>query len=292
MVDNIKVSVIMSVYNCEEFLGEAVSSILGQTFRDFEFIIVDDGSTDRSLEVLRSFDDDRIRIIENESNIGLTRSLNIGLSGARGEYIARMDADDISLSERLSRQVSFLDAHPEVGLAGCTTRSIDRDGKIVRQLGHPESDYDIKRFLYINNRFVHSSVMIRRSVLDKYGGYNERLKMAQDYELFLRLSPHTKFANLSEPLHLWRLNDITGISIVDIEEQGRWADEIRDGFLKDHLSLDKWYVDTLSQNFKNDPKDKIVAHYMAQLFKRLAASPKHMLIAIRTGYYLLRYRFK
>jgi len=120
------VSVLMPVFNGEQFLRPAMNSILNQTFTDFEFIIVDDGSTDHSREILNSYTDSRVRLICNESNIGLTDSLNRGLEAASGNYIARMDQDDISLPERLAKQVAFMDSHPEVGVCGTWAKDIDQ----------------------------------------------------------------------------------------------------------------------------------------------------------------------
>ncbi len=118
MKEKPRVTVLMSVYNGEKYLREAIDSILNQTFKDFEFLIIDDGSTDSSADIIRSYTDFRIRLIQNEKNIGLTRSLNKGLKLAKGEYIARMDVDDISLPIRFEKQVSFLDKYEDVKLVG------------------------------------------------------------------------------------------------------------------------------------------------------------------------------
>ena len=119
-----KISVLMSVFNGERYLIKAIDSILNQTFKDFEFIIIDDGSMDSSNAIIRSFDDPRVRLIENEKNIGLTKSLKKGIDLCRGEYIARMDGDDISLPERLKKQVEFMDHNRGVGISGTWKRSI------------------------------------------------------------------------------------------------------------------------------------------------------------------------
>ncbi len=131
MSENPKVSVIMSVYNGDKYLREAIESILNQTFTDFEFIIVNDGSTDNSLEIIESYDDERIKTINNKKNIGLTKSLNKALKFAKGKYIARQDADDVSLPNRFEKQVEYLDSHPEVALVGTSVYLIDENGKII-----------------------------------------------------------------------------------------------------------------------------------------------------------------
>jgi glycosyltransferase involved in cell wall biosynthesis len=124
-----KVSVVMSVYNGEKYLCEAIDSILNQTFENFEFLIVNDGSTDRTLEILQSYRDPRIKVINNERNIGLTASLNKGLKIAKGEYVARMDADDVSFPHRLEQQKAFLDRNPRVAMVGSWAEVIDESGK-------------------------------------------------------------------------------------------------------------------------------------------------------------------
>ncbi|HDL01964.1 MAG TPA: glycosyltransferase, partial [candidate division Zixibacteria bacterium] len=180
-----KVTVLMSVYNDERYLSESVDSILNQTYKDFEFLIINDGSTDRSREILESYSDPRIRLVRNDGNIGLTRSLNKGLALAMGEYIARMDADDISLPERLEKQVGFLDADSSVGVLGINSLLIDEDGNVLEKLQRPVTHDSIMAEMLTENRFVHSSVMLRKKLLKMSGYYDEKLDMAQDYELFL-----------------------------------------------------------------------------------------------------------
>ncbi len=135
-----RVSVLMSVYNGERFLRDSVESILGQTFTDFEFLILDDGSTDSTCEILEEYanKDARIVLVRNDRNLGLTRSLNKGLRLVRGEYLARQDADDISLPKRLEMQVKFLDAHPEVGVVGSALEIIDENGNTIPYGKHGE----------------------------------------------------------------------------------------------------------------------------------------------------------
>jgi len=189
----------MSVYNGERYLSEAVESILNQAFTDFEFIIINDGSTDSTADILRAYDDPRLRIIE-QANVGLTRSLNRGIALARGEYIARMDDDDISLPERLTRQVAFLDIHPNIGVVGTSCRIVDELNNREWEQRVPLSDEELHRHLIRGNPFVHTSVVMRKSVLRAVGGYNEAYPYSQDYELWVRLATHTRLANLPEVL--------------------------------------------------------------------------------------------
>lgn len=199
-----RVSVILSVHDGEAYLGEAVESILQQAFADFEFIVIDDGSTDGTPEVLGSFKDPRL-VVVNQPHAGLTVSLNRAIKQSRGELIARMDADDVALPERFERQVAYLDAHPEVGLLGTGALEIAPSGEVVATVVPPETDAEIRRALIRRNPFVHSSVMARREVIERAGGYDERLPVAQDYDLWMRVAALTRMANLPEPLVRRRL---------------------------------------------------------------------------------------
>jgi len=202
---NPKVTVLMSVYNGEKYLNEAIDSILGQTFKDFEFLIINDGSIDRTVEILQSYDDPRIRIINNKKNIGLTKSLNKGLSMARGEYIARQDADDISLPNRLQMQVDFMDSHQEVGICGTWAKILKKHKKSIQRV--PTSFEDIKAFLLFKCVMVHSSVIMRLSMLNEYNlYYNNDFFTSQDFELWQRCSLYFPIRNISEALVIHRIH--------------------------------------------------------------------------------------
>jgi len=204
-----KISVIMGVKNGERFLREAVESILAQTFTDFEFIIIDDGSTDKTPDMLKAFSykDPRVKIITNPHNVGLTKSLNIGLRVARGEYIARMDADDVAMPERFEKQVKFLDEHAEHALVGSWGDVIDENGNEIGTFEYPAEDFELKKILIKINPFIHASVMMRRSVLETIGLYDENWRFGQDYELYFRIARRFKIANISESLLKHRLNN-------------------------------------------------------------------------------------
>lgn len=211
------VSVVMGVYNAEETVGEAVESILAQTFRAFEFIVVDDGSTDGTARILDGFRDPRIVRIRNDENVGLTRSLNRGLRRARGRYIARLDADDVALPQRLERQVALLESRPEVGLVGCPVIYIDPDGQelgvqriYVRDLHQALLDTDFC--------WEHSAVTFRAACVAAVGPYRETFRYAQDYDLWLRIAEEFDMASLPEPLVKLRLH-ADAISIARRVEQ-------------------------------------------------------------------------
>ncbi|MCI5207526.1 MAG: glycosyltransferase [Candidatus Electrothrix sp. ATG2] len=219
-----KVTVLMAVYNGEEFLREAVDSILEQTFSDFEFLIVDDGSTDDSTVIIESYRDHRIRLVSNKKNIGLTKSLNKGLHLSQGTYIARMDADEISMPNRIAKQVSFLDDNQEIGCCGTLTRIFgEHDGEWRYPLDHDR----IKVDLLFHSCLVHASVMLRKEVLKKHNIiYDENCRYAQDYELWVRLSKVTRLANIDAYLLLHRLHD-SSIGSSHSEKQIATANRIR-----------------------------------------------------------------
>ncbi len=214
-----KVTVLMSVYNGEHYLNEAVDSILGQTFTDFEFLIINDASTDRTPEILYGYDDPRIRIVTNEENLGLTKSLNKGLALARGEYIARMDADDISLPERLEKQILSLEKNLDIGVLGTSVQYIDESGKRLQIIRWPQRDLLIKWLLCFMNPIAHPSVIIRHELLKDCGSsYDEGVIFAQDYDLWVRLSSRTHFEN-HEDILLYLRKTRENISYTKYNEQ-------------------------------------------------------------------------
>jgi glycosyltransferase involved in cell wall biosynthesis len=206
------VSVLMPVYNRKEYAPLAVESILGQTFGDFEFIIVDDGSTDGVSEILRrsAAADPRIVLIEQE-NTGYAVALNQALERARGDFIARMDSDDISLPSRFALQVEFLGANPQVVAVGGQALRIDEDGDPLSPLVQHTDPLEIeKKVLGVidssKGGLVHPSVMMRKAALDKIGGYRPEFEPAEDRDLWLRLSEVGQLANLSETILHYRMH--------------------------------------------------------------------------------------
>jgi len=188
---NIEISVLMAVYNGEEFVKKAIISILKQTYKNFELIIVNDGSTDSTNKIILSFADSRIKLINNKKNIGLARSLNKGARAASGKYIARIDADDFSSKERLEIQYKFLEKNKDIGIVGSWANIY----KTPHSLKYATTHEEIKAEMLFNNPIVHSSVFIRSELL-KVHLYDPRFVVAQDYELWARLLDKTKFANV------------------------------------------------------------------------------------------------
>ncbi|MDD5433307.1 MAG: glycosyltransferase [Candidatus Pacebacteria bacterium] len=203
---NPKISVVMASHNGEEFIKQAIDSVLSQSFADFEFLIVDDGSTDLTGIILNEYKerDQRVKIITNPQCLGLTKSLNIAIGQAQGEFIARMDDDDISMPKRFAVQSELLDKNPQVVLCGTLGFIINEKGETIAEKNLAISYSEIKNRLLFNNQFIHSSLMIRKSILDQEGYYNEKFKKAQDYELVLRLGRKCQIVNLPERLIKWR----------------------------------------------------------------------------------------
>ncbi len=211
-----RVTVLMSVYNGDKYLHEAIDSILTQTFTNFAFLIINDGSTDRSRDIIRSYNDSRITLIDNGRNIGLIASLNKGLDMAQGEYVARMDADDISLPHRLEKQVTFMDANPDIAVCGSSARligaNIDIRTKLPRALRNvvsregavPANSDAVACMLLFANSMVHPSVIIRRCVIDTLGLRYPDCKYAEDYALWVAVSKYYRLSNIAEILLLYR----------------------------------------------------------------------------------------
>lgn len=198
-------SVILPVYNGQDYLVEAINSVLSQSFDDFELVIINDGSTDSSATIIEKLDDSRIRFFQ-QTNKGLPATLNKAISLARGEYIARQDQDDVSFRHRFEQQVAFLEANQDVGIIGTSAEIWVGNSPSNRFLRHPTEDALLKFDLLFDNHFVHSSVMIRRAVFDDLGGYSENFlrQPPEDYELWSRVMKKYKVANLPDVLLKYR----------------------------------------------------------------------------------------
>lgn len=197
------VSVLLCVYNGEKYINDAIDSVLLQTFTNFELVIVNDGSRDGTAEILEEVakHDPRVRVVHQE-NAGLTKALNAGLALCRGQWIARQDDDDISLPQRLEKQVQYVTAHEDVGLLGTACDVIDEDGNVLPMQEIPlfTAHPDLCRELQCRNPFVHTSVMYKREIIQCVGGYSENYPAAEDYECWLRMSRITQLYQLSEKL--------------------------------------------------------------------------------------------
>ncbi len=199
-----KVTVMMMVYNAERYLRQAIDSVLGQTFTNFELLILDDAATDHSLEIIQSYSDPRIRLIRNESNRGVAYSRSKVLPLARGEYVAVLDADDVALPERLQVQVSYLDTHPDICLVGSAYQVINEDGKVETTHSMPTNPLTIRWLLLLGNCIAHSSVMFRREQAQSVGGYDATVYAGEDCDLYVRLAARYQLVNLEVPQSQWR----------------------------------------------------------------------------------------
>lgn len=196
------VSVLMPAYNASEHIKEAIDSILEQTFIEFEFLIIDDGSTDSTVDIIKQFDDPRIKLIRNEGNKGLIYSLNYGLELAQGKYIARMDADDIALNTRFEKQVSFLENNPDISILGTAFIFLDT----AYEIHHPNYNEEIRIKLLDDGAFAHPTVMMRRDVINLNSiRYNADYKYIEDYQFWVEAAiKNVKMANLDEVLLKYR----------------------------------------------------------------------------------------
>ena len=280
------VSIIMCAYNAEAFLREAVDSILAQTLRDFELIVIDDASSDRTPELLAEYSDPRIRVIRNPSNLGPGAARNRGLRLARGKYIAVQDADDASVPNRLAQQVAYLDAHPEVGLIGSTQLHVNTSQTLaetfpgIRDFKYPDAavnpdtrgrmEYDTNWFpvpsdgptmflcvlplsdlainwtLLLHNAFANPTVMFRRALYERLGGFSEKpeRRYVEDYPTYSLFARHTRVANLETPLVTHRAHSAS-VSTQNEAEQLRQIEAVKqDNFCwvmgSESVSLARW----------------------------------------------------
>jgi len=202
-----EITVLMSVYNGARWLGDSIDSVLSQSEEDFEFIVINDGSTDDTALILDSYNDNRL-VVKHQKNIGLTKSLNVGLSIAKGKYLARIDADDICMPDRFHKQKQFLIENPDVALVGSNAILIDDKGNDVGYAAYPNSHDDLlQRLRKLQTVFPHSSILIRKGAIAGEGGYNPRFTRSQDSDLYLRLSEQYKLASLNQALVKLRLNE-------------------------------------------------------------------------------------
>src|SRR3989344_484233 len=199
-----KISVVMAVHNGMPYLKDAVASILNQTCKNFEFIVIDDGSTDKSWSFLNGLKDKRLKLIKNKKNLGLAKSLNAGLEAAKGQYIARMDADDISLPKRLETQLKFLENNPQVDLCGTWVKHVDENGKELSILKKPADDKSIKKANRWVPGIVHPTWFAKKDVFKKLN-YDPEYEMIEDLE-FLNRAKSLIMANINESLLLWRVS--------------------------------------------------------------------------------------
>lgn len=208
-MSNPLVSVILPCYNAEKFIEASIASIISQTYSNLEIIAIDDSSTDNTFSILQilSKNDNRIKILHNEKNAGLVFSLNKGIVNAKGKYIARMDADDISLPQRIEKQIKFMEQHTDVALCGSGYLIINSENKETGKISLPSENEEIKAALLFTNAFAHPTVVIRKEILERCGLYEEGLVPAEDYELWIRIAENYKIANIPAYLLKYRVHE-------------------------------------------------------------------------------------
>ncbi len=202
-----KVSVLMPVYNSEKYLNKAIDSILGQTFENFEFIIIDDCSTDNSLKIIESYTDKRIKLLKNDVNCGICKTLNKGLLHCTGEYIARMDSDDISSCQRFEKQVKYLDENPHVGVVGSSITIIDENDREQRVSHFSDSVENMRVDMFFACGVAHPSTMIRKDAFDNAGGYDHDFSGVEDHEMWCRILDKYQIVSLRETLLKYRVHE-------------------------------------------------------------------------------------
>ena len=241
------ISVCMPVYNAQRYLKEAVVSILDQTFRDFEFLIIDDGSSDRSLSILKRYaaQDARIRL-SSKPNAGYAVRLNEMLYLARGDLIARMDADDVALPERFARQVEFLRCHPEVDVVGGAQEHIDSQGHLLFVQGEPEEHEELQELALTGVCPInHPSVMMRREAVLAVGGYRVEMMPAEDFDLWLRMGEHGRLANLTDVITRYRVHESSVSALMPSRQIGHMQEAVdgacdRRGIPRRTLHIEPW----------------------------------------------------
>ena len=205
----IEASVLLPVYNGEKFLSESIESILNQTFKNFELLIVDDGSTDKSWEIVKSYEklDKRITAIRNKKNLRISAALNKGLRIAKGKYIIRMDADDWSYPNRFEKQYRFMEEHSEIGVSGGAIEVCNDEFKIINRRDYPLSDNKVRKIIFRYSPFAHPATIWRKEAMKRAGGYNLNIPLSQDYDLYFRMGKISKFGNLRDVLLKLRTHD-------------------------------------------------------------------------------------
>jgi len=272
-----RVTVLMSVHNGGRWLRAAIDGVLAQTWRDSEFLIIDDASTDDSVAQIEAIRDPRIRLVRLDEQIGLTRCLNLGLREARSELIARQDADDLSAPERLAKQVEFLDAHPAVQVVGTQVRLIDAQGRSRGVRDVPLGPVSIRWLSLLDNPIIHTAAMFRTAVVrDEFGGYDEMFTCCQDYDLWARLILKHPAANLRERLVTVRehAGSVSATRQRDARQMvQRVVRRLADAWLPE-LALDEEAIATLCA-FRRHLAPKEVAPFHALLARVEAEFARH-----------------
>jgi glycosyltransferase involved in cell wall biosynthesis len=277
-----EISVILPVYNAENFVSEAIESILNQTFTNFELFIIDDASTDKSVEIIKSYSDKRIILIQKPLNTGYANSLNIGIELSKGSFIARMDADDISLPNRLLSQINYLHKHPDIGLVGSWVKYF---GTTNGEWQYPITCSDCFAELLFNNPMAHPTVMFRKKIWNDYKlAYRPDRVPTEDYDLWVQFSEFTHLANIPEYCLKYRIHNDQISKTKESITQGI-IDKIWEEFLQIHqIKLTDNSYQVLTALRKNKTTHRLSIHFVKQvkiLFNELVLSKKFELVSLR-----------
>ena len=223
-----KISVVMPVYNAEAYIIDAIESILNQTFNEFEFIIIDDCSKDGCWEIIQKYarQDERIVAIRNDKNLKISKTLNKGIAIAKGKYIARMDADDCSYTDRLEKQYMFMEENPDIGICGGTMEVCDEHMNVIGTRKYKLTDKEIRKKIFYYSPFCHASTIYKTKYIQSIKGYNEYLYDAEDYDMYFRIGLLGKFANITDIIYRMRTNP-NGVSILKSKRQEKLTLYIR-----------------------------------------------------------------
>jgi Glycosyltransferases, probably involved in cell wall biogenesis len=273
-----KVTVLMATFNAERYLREAVESILNQTFKDFEFLIVYDQSSDKTLEILQSYTDPRLKVVVNEERLGLIKSLNKGLDLSTGEFIARMDSDDISHPERLETEVKLLNSYPWLYVVCSWINVMDKTRHVIDHRTDALSPEDIYYTLNFRNCIANGTSMFRKSVLETVGNYDE-INVAEDYYFWYKISKKFPIYKIDKPLYIWRTHDAS-FSFVNFDKQKEAVYKIfRDNFtqllgrdIEDKLTRLMWdnFCNTHYADLNNYSRQELLT--IAKLIRKLNAA--------------------
>lgn len=249
-----KLSIILPAYNAEKYIAETIESVLNQEYTDFELLILDDGSKDKTAEIIKTFDDTRIRYIKNEKNLGLIQTLNKGISLAKGMYIGRIDADDVWYNtKKISLQMAYFDTHPDTVLVGTSAIAIDQDGNTLFDMHYPSGEAYIKSHFLSGNPFIHPSVIFLKEAAVRAGGFLAEDLHAEDYSLWLRLGAMGHIDNIDAPLMKYRIHS-TGISqsnaLVQTKQSLKITKPFRYAFGGYWKGRIKWYTKLLILQLK------------------------------------------
>ena len=254
-MSDLLVSVVMPTYNGGKFLPLAVESILNQSYKNLELIVIDDGSTDGSVERLSAFSDSRLRIIKNPSNSGVVYSRNIGILSAAGQLVAMLDSDDLAYPDRLQKQVDVFYQDPDLSLLGSAADVIDSDGRLVSSMGVTGDSAAIKKNILISNQFIQSSVMFKRDLAINLGMYSSQYPLAEDYAFWIKFVIANKVSNLTEKLVAYRVHE-SQVSQKKIKLMNSCAWQVRE---------DAWKI-ILGENLNQDFLSPVANGFFLKIF--------------------------